>query len=235
MITLYQFGTAWGLPNPSPFCFKVENYLRMTETAFQIKSGDPRKTPKQKLPTINDGGTLVCDSAHIIDHLKKTQGDKLDAGMSEADRALAHVLRRTIEEGLYWCIVYTRWVEDSGFALANEALLKPNFPPVVRSILPGMIRGQVKKQVVAQGTGRHSPDEIYAIGGADLDALSTLLGDKSFFLGEAPRSIDASAYAFLGVILWAPPDNALKAHLKTRANLVAYCERMKARYYPATA
>jgi glutathione S-transferase len=233
MITLYQFDTAWGLPNPSPFCFKVENYLRMTETPFTIKSGDPRKTPKQKLPTIDDEGTLVCDSAHIVEHLKKTKGDKLDAGLSAEDRALSHVLRRMLEEGLYWCVVFTRWSDDAGFALAEEVLLRPKLPPVIRSFLPGIIRGQIRKQLFAQGTGRHSAEEIYALGRADLDALSGLLGDKPFFLGDDPRSIDASAYAFLGVILWAPPENPLQTHMKSRANLVAYCERMKARFYPA--
>jgi glutathione S-transferase len=231
MITLYQFNTAWDLPNPSPFCFKVENYLRMAEIPFKVSPGDPRKSPKQKLPTIDDAGTIVCDSAHIIEHLKKTRGDKLDAGLGDADRALAHVIRRTLEEGLYWCLGYTRWIEDEGFALANEVLLRPNLPPIVRSFVPGIIRRQIKKQLYAQGTGRHARDEIYAIGNADLDALSTLLGDKPFFLGDAPRSIDASAYAFLALVLWARPDNLLKAHMKTLGNLVSYCERMKARYY----
>jgi hypothetical protein len=31
MITLYQFPPAWGVLNPSPFCMKVEMYLRMVE------------------------------------------------------------------------------------------------------------------------------------------------------------------------------------------------------------
>jgi hypothetical protein len=30
MIKLHQFATAFGLPNTSPFCVKLENYLRMT-------------------------------------------------------------------------------------------------------------------------------------------------------------------------------------------------------------
>jgi len=31
MIKLYQFPTAWGLPNPSPFCMKLEVYMRLAE------------------------------------------------------------------------------------------------------------------------------------------------------------------------------------------------------------
>jgi hypothetical protein len=29
MITLHKFGPAWGTPDISPFCIKVETYLRM--------------------------------------------------------------------------------------------------------------------------------------------------------------------------------------------------------------
>ncbi len=38
----------------------------------------------------------------------------------------------------------------------------------------------------AQGTGRHSREEIYAQGKADLDAVATLLGDQPFMLGTEP-------------------------------------------------
>src|SRR4029078_2674909 len=116
MITLYQFATAFGIPNPSPFCFKVENYLRMTGETYEIKSGNPQKAPKGKLPFIKDGGVVISDSAHIIEHLKKTRGDKLDKDLTPEQRALGHLIRRTMEEALYFSVVYARWVDDVGFA-----------------------------------------------------------------------------------------------------------------------
>lgn len=39
MIKLYQFSPAWGLPNPSPFCMKVETYLRMTGLPYEAING----------------------------------------------------------------------------------------------------------------------------------------------------------------------------------------------------
>lgn len=47
-----------------------------------------------------------------------------------------------------------------------------------------MIFSYMRKQLSAQGIGRHTPDEIYAMGAADLEALSIALGDELFFLGE---------------------------------------------------
>jgi hypothetical protein len=51
-------------------------------------------------------------------------------------------------------------------------------------------------------------------------------------MGEEPTSLDASAYAFLANLLWAPLETPLKAHAKKYRQLESYCERMKVRYYP---
>ena len=80
MIKLYQFRPAFGLPNASPFCMKVENYLRMAGLAYECPRGaDMRKAPKGKMPYIEDEGSLIADSSFIIDHLKRKYGDPLDA------------------------------------------------------------------------------------------------------------------------------------------------------------
>jgi glutathione S-transferase len=50
-------------------------------------------------------------------------------------------------------------------------------------------------------------------------------------LGDQPRSLDASAYAFLANLLWAPVTSPIRRHAQARPALEAYCQRMKARYY----
>lgn len=230
MITLYQFPAAFGLPNPSPFCMKVETYLRMIGEPFEIKSADPRKAPKGKLPFIKDGGIVVSDSNLIVQHLVKTRGDKLDNGLSSHDRALCHLLRRTLEEGLYFCMVYARWVDDVGWAAGKGEFFK-QLPAVARAVVPGIARRMIGKQVQSQGTGRHAPEDIYAMAAEDVNALAEILGDKPYFLGADPTSVDATTYAFLALMLWSPLPEAVTAAVTKHPNLVAYCERMKGRYY----
>ncbi len=232
MLKLVQFKPVFGLPNPSPFCFKVENYLRMAEIPFEVKIGDPRKAPKKKLPYIvEDDGQLISDSDHIVRHLEKKHGDKLDGGMTAEERALGRVTRRAIEEGLYFNVVYMRWGDDAGFAVAESDILRPAIPALLRPLVIPAIRRSIKGQLFAQGTGRHAQEDIYRSGKDDFDAIATLLGDKTFFFGDTPRTIDATIYAFLGLVLGSPPDNPLKASLRSKKNLVAYCDRMKAKYY----
>jgi hypothetical protein len=49
-----------------------------------------------------------------------------------------------------------------------------------------MIRRRLRKTLQGQGIGRHSRDEITAIGIRSIDAMAAYLGDKPFFMGSAP-------------------------------------------------
>ena len=85
MITLFQIPGGWGEPSASPFCVKLECYLRMAGHEFKNEMGDPRKAPRGKVPWIDDDGSVICDSQLAIEHLKKKHGDPLDAKLSAAD------------------------------------------------------------------------------------------------------------------------------------------------------
>ncbi|HEY0419081.1 MAG TPA: glutathione S-transferase C-terminal domain-containing protein [Acetobacteraceae bacterium] len=77
-----------------------------------------------------------------------------------------------------------------------------------------------------QGIGRFEPEQAYARGIADLDALAELLPGPGFLSGAAPRSADAGLYGFLANILFYPIETPLKAHLVTKAGLVAHCRAL---------
>jgi glutathione S-transferase len=231
MIKLYQFVPAFGLPNASPFCMKVENYLRMAGLAYECPRGASHfKAPKGKLPYIEDNGKFIADSSFIIDYLKQTRGDKLDAALTAAQAATARAYQKLLEEDLYWALLYTRWIDAAGFALAREAFFARLAPPL-RWVVPHLARRGLRRQLHAQGMGRHSREEIMQIGCRDIAALAAFLGSKPYFLGEQPTSLDASAYAFLANIVQVPLDSPIKQEALGHANLVAYGERMKTRYY----
>lgn len=233
MISLYQFRPAFGLPNASPFCMKVETYLRMAGLPYDCPRGASlTKSPKGKMPYIEDGDRRVADSSFIIDYLQQTYGDKLDAHLSERERAMALSVQRMIEEHLYWAAVYSRWVDDAGFKVSSRIFFS-HMPPGLRQLVPQLARRGMKQQMHGHGMGRHSRDEIYALGCRDIAALAALLGDQAYFMGAEPSSLDATAYAFVANLIWIPIESPLREQAKQFANLEAYCQRMKARYYPA--
>ncbi|MGQ0657250.1 MAG: glutathione S-transferase family protein [Chromatiales bacterium] len=231
MIKLYQFRPAFGLPNPSPFCMKVETYLRMTGLPFEtVNRVDLRKAPKGKAPYIEDGGRAIGDSGFIVDYLKATYGDPLDGWLSPEQCAIAHAFRRMMEENLYWVLLYSRWFEPEGWAKVSEIFFG-GLPAPARWFVPLLARRGIRQELWGHGLGRHSREEIYQLGQRDIDVLADFLGGKVYFMGEQPCSIDAVAYAFLANVLWVPLDSPLKQQVLRHPHFEAYCRRMKARYY----
>ena len=103
MITVYTFGPAFGLPDPSPFVTKGEVLLKLSGLPYQTKRADVRKAPKGKLPYIDDDGTVVADSTFIRFHLEDKHGIDFDKGFPPEQRAVAWPSRsfsRIISTGL---------------------------------------------------------------------------------------------------------------------------------------
>lgn len=65
-----------------------------------------------------------------------------------------------------------------------------------------------------------------------LTLLSTRLGERDFFYGQQPSTIDAIIYSYLAPLLKAPlPNPILQNHLKACTNLVKYVSRISQRYF----
>ncbi len=233
MITLYQFPPALGLPNASPFCLKLELYLRMAGLSYRNHyTLELHRAPKGKLPWIDDDGTVMADSGLIIDYLKRTHGDPLDRGLTPLQRATALAITRLCEEHLYWTVLHDRWLSAEGWALTRPGFFG-TMPWPLRAMVPLIARRGIRAELHGHGMGRHTPQQIHALGVADVDALAALLGDESFFLGAQATSVDAVAAAFLTNILFVPLETPIKAAAAAHANLVEYCRRMARQYFPA--
>jgi glutathione S-transferase len=230
-VTLYQFPTAFGRPNASPFCMEIETYLRMAGIDYSSRYRMYQmRAPKKKLPYIDDGGRIVADSHIIIDYLKASYGDRLDAALTPAQRAQGTAVLRLLEDSLYWVLLYARWIDERGWPLTRQAFFGA-LPAPLRWFVSRLARRSLAQQLHAQGSGRHQPEEIYNIGTTNIAALSLLLGEQPYFLGAEPSSVDAAAHAFLANILDVPLETPLLQAARAHVNLPAYCARMRARYY----
>jgi glutathione S-transferase len=229
-VVLWQMQPAWGLPNPSPFCMKVETWLRMAQIPYVTKAlQSPPKSRSKKVPYIErPDGTLLADSSAIIETLRQERGVTLDDGLSEDDRALGVLLQRTFEEDLYFIVLFERWAIRDNWKIVEPAYFG-TVPWIIRRTVVPFVRRGVLASAYGQGVARLDDAQRHRKAEADLAAVSRILGTKEFFF-ERRSSYDAIGYAFLANIIYVPIASPTADAARTHENLVRYCERMQAAY-----
>ena len=237
-IKLHKFGEAWGLADPSPFCLKLESFLREAKIDYEAVPFDPRQSfrraPKGKIPFIEDeDGTLIGDSTLIIGRLSQRRGIDLDAPLDGRERAISHAFRRMLDEHFYWVGVYARWCDEPGWSMVRDRFFR-RMPAVMRPVATAMAKRGMVRALQAQGVGRHAREEIYKLGTADMRALSDLLGDNRwFFCTDTPTLLDLWAHAFVAEIVVPPIPSPLRDATLALPNLSAHVERVQSRLYGA--
>jgi glutathione S-transferase len=234
MIELFQFAPAFNVSSPSPFCVKLELLLKMASIPYKNRyDADVRKAPKAKLPYITiDGKQTIADSELILRHLKDSGQFKMDEWLSAAQKAQCIAVTRLVEDHLYWLLVNDRWLNDDVWPTLRDNFFA-GLPPVVKSIVPGLVRKQIRKTLYAHGLGRHSREELKFFAEKDIEALDVLLGVKPYMMGERICSIDATVYGIAACIYYPDFDTPFKRVALAHPNLAAYCDRITARFFPA--
>jgi glutathione S-transferase len=202
----------------------------MAEIPYAIALGDPRAAPKGKVPWVEDDGRVIGDSALIIEHLKQTRGDPLDGRLTSREQALGHAIRKLVEESLYFISSWSKWAEDDGFAIYSAELFA-GMPEEQLQYVPDMVRKRALDKLAAQGIGRHTREEIHAMGLEDVDAFAELLGDGPFLFGDEPTSFDASAFGVIGNLKDGPFPSPVRDRIRETANLAGYIDRIRQQYF----
>ena len=232
MITLYTFGPAFGLPDPSPFVIKAEMLLKLSGLPYRKQRGSMRTAPKGKLPYIVDAGAQVPDSTLIRLYLAEQYGITLDASLSDADKAVAWGVECLCSDHLYWCVVHERWLDDAVFARGPGVFFQ-RVPFLLRGMVIRMIRRKVRGNLHGQGLGRFSTAERQRLLQLDIGSLATLLADKPYMLGETPSWLDATVFAFVASALLATlGDTPSRQVVSQYPNLVDYVSRLRQQYFP---
>ena len=231
MITLYTFGPAFGLPDPSPFVMKAEMLLKLSGLPYETSRRGLPGAPKGKLPYISDGETVVADSTLIRLYLEKKYAIDFDRGLTARDRGIAWTVDKMLEDHLYWIMVYWRWLKDDNFYRGPAVFFK-RAPALIRPLVIKMVRRDVRSRLHAHGLGRHTEEETTAMASRAIDGLAEILGDNRYLFGPAPCGADATAFAFLACGLTPVFESPLRDKLASQPNVVGYCDRMMKEFHP---
>lgn len=196
MLTLLTYPRNDDVFSLSPFCVKAALLLSYANQRWQRQDlNDPRKMPHRKLPVLRTPKDLISDSSNIRRYLEQ-QGTDFDPGLSVRERAQAQALTRMAEDSLYFYVVRDRWDNDAVWPTIRAKYFN-EIPAVIRRPVTGAIRRSVHQGLQFQGVGRFDDAERMDRLEQQLRAISGLLQDSAFLMGERITSADFSVAAML--------------------------------------
>ncbi|MEP1209662.1 MAG: glutathione S-transferase family protein [Rhizobiaceae bacterium] len=224
MLTLQTFKPSLGTQCPSPFGMKADALLTMSGLPYQKEFGNLLKAPRKKFPVLKTDRDLVPDSAHIQSFLEQQYGVDFDDHLSTEELAIANGFRRLIEDHLYFLNLHFRWKEHGG---AIKQAFFGDAPAPLRGLIFRKVQKTIFNTLHLQGLGRHTRNELIGFIDEDVKALADHMGDKPYFMGSLPSSIDASLYGTLHNMLDSDLETPGKRAVQKHQNLVDYCDRFR--------
>lgn len=238
VIQLYLFKPKEGTPNSSPFCQKLETFLRATKVPYEVKYTIPNSAPKGKLPYItidNDVANRFADTHFIIKHLVESRiAPDLDAPLSPAERADSRAWQTWTEELMANALAYTRWIVDENYPIFRDEALG-ELPWPIPYLLGAYLRWSASSALWGHGIGRHTEKEIRSFMQEWVDGVNTKLEDgREWFFGLGqPTTIDVILYGFLANSVCGSKANPLVTHsICEKAHLRAYIRRGTELWFP---
>lgn len=232
MIKLHSFGPAFGLIDASPFVSKVKFFMTLNSIDYEeVHDVDKLgKAPKQKFPYIEDGEKVVADSDAIIDYLSRKHSIDMDSWLSDEQRALSHLLGKSLEENLYWCLVHSRWIDDQTWIKVRSHFFD-DLPFPLNKIVPVIARRGTIKRINGHGMGAHSNQEILEIAEQSFDSLSKILGEQPYFFGDKPSRFDLIAFSQVSAHTLCTLDSPMIKLSRKHESLLNYTQRIRDQFF----
>lgn len=196
-IILLQFPKPLDRPSFSPFCLKLETYLKVAKIPYENKfTLDMGKSQKKKMPMIIDEDILIEDSTFIIKHLKDKYNIDLDAHLTNEEKAISKAFQWLCEKSIVDIVVYFRWCDKNNWPKFKEIIFK-GAPWPIKMTVANIMSASIKRTLYKQGIGRFTDDEKLILLRDNLKSISDFLGNKTYFFGDSISSIDTILYAVL--------------------------------------
>ncbi|XP_039246826.1 failed axon connections homolog [Pipra filicauda] len=237
-IILHQFSRPRnGVPSLSPFCLKMETYLRMADLPYQVNCavclciavccnyvkwdiGIPSLSPPSLSHTGRCKHTPTTGWVHQHFYISKWWWAIWG---SHCYNLSLHPFRT---------LAYCQWVENLHETQKMVSLFGP-FSDLLKWIFCHLTKGIVKREMYGHGIGRFSEEEMYTLMEKDMRTLAGLLGDKKYIMGSTVSTVDATVFGHLAQAMWTLPGTRPERLIKGELiNLAMYCERIRRKFWP---
>uniref|UniRef100_A0A915PJ87 DIX domain-containing protein n=1 Tax=Setaria digitata TaxID=48799 RepID=A0A915PJ87_9BILA len=235
-VYLIQFPRAGCIPSLSMFALKLETWLRITKIPYSNISNEfTIFSSKKQIPFIELNGRQVPDSNFCIEHLTRIFKIDLDEQLNPMEKAQARAFTYLLEESIRWIVLYNRG-KNNKFMGTEQGFIR-HYRGAKKALFQHLFVGQFRKKTwklcYKQGIGRHTIDEVENVAKNDLMALSVFLGDKQYFFGSTPTTLDATAFGNLTQLYHTPMNSdVLRRYMdENTPNLVSFIQQMREMYW----
>jgi len=238
VVYLYQFNRTPVCPSTSPFCLKLESWLKLNNIKYEnVDHKMKLRSKRGLLPFVELNGEEINDSNHIIEVLSKKFDKPMPLELAGDQKNIAHAMATMVENHLHWII--TQWQSRDmenmlkGYKMDLSALLGSKLPAgLLNFYFKHAVLRKMAKRVKAQGLGASTNEEMDQMGKDDLKVLSDMLGEKQFLFGDEPSLLDIKVFSHLSPVVFVEKDYncVLRDYLESDCkNLVGLVYRMKDR------
>lgn len=238
MVYLFQYTRSPVIPSISPFCLKLESWLKLHGIKYQnVDHKCKFRSKKGMLPFIELNGEEIADSNIVIETLSKKFDKSMPAQLSQDQKNVQHAMIAMVENHLHWTVVYwkSKDVDNilKGYKLNLQSAIGSKAPAsLLNFYFKYTFCRKGLKKVRSNGMGVHTAEEIENFGKKDLQTLSEMLGDKEFFFGDEPAMLDLVVFSHVAQLVMVDKEYscALRDYLEADCkNLVGLVNRMKDR------
>ncbi|KAJ0754536.1 putative thioredoxin-like, metaxin, glutathione S-transferase domain-containing protein [Helianthus annuus] len=226
-LTLVTRKACFGLPTACPSCLPVYIYLKLAKVPFDL-SYNLSFPDSDQIPYV-DADTYVAynnEKGGVIESLKEDNIVNLDSEVQNLPEWVSALAM--INSWLSDAILYELWVASDGSS-AHKIYYSDLPWPVGKLLYLKQVYNVKQLLGISKDNAERREEEIYRRATVAYKALSTRLGEDSFFSDNRPTSLDAIFLGHALITLYALPETSvLRGKLLEQANLVLYADKHKA-------
>lgn len=185
----------------SPFCLKVHKTLELCGFSFERRYGRgpmafKHLNPAVQVPVLLIDNQPIFDSTRIVSRLDAEAGFLLSRDLDDATRAEAWLWEEMADSVLNGFVVAARWLDDDNWQRTRLAYFG-DMPTLVRAIVPGILRRNVRKSLFARDVNRPTLETCWSRFEDTLDKLEARAPERGFWLGDTLTRADIAIFAQL--------------------------------------
>ena len=192
----------------SPLCDKVRRILTWKRVPYEVKNlrilqtitRVNRLNPISRVPTLDDDGKVIANSADIARHLEERFPEPPLVPHATAERALVQILEDWADQSLYFYEARLRFTFAANVERTADLLLAGEEAGLIRRIGALAAPRTMRNILAKQGIGRKSEEEVLRDVARHAEAIAGWLGTREWLVGDRLTLADIAVFAQLAAI-----------------------------------